>query len=128
MSIVALRVYLDYSADESYTPTKMSFLAGTGYHDLQEFVELAFEQPKGWIEVDLSGVSGGRGEEEDENVLRCFLLQVRVAENHQNGKDTHVRGVQIYAREEGERGRVRREEKGVQGLEMPEWMGEVMMR
>lgn len=27
-------------------------------------------------------------------------MQVRVLENHQNGKDTHVRGVQIFARDE----------------------------
>ena len=25
------------------------------------------------------------------------MVQVRVLENHQNGKDTHVRGVQIFA-------------------------------
>ena len=91
VEIVHLRVYLDYVADESYTPTKMSFLAGTGYHDLVEFVELTFERPRGWVDVDLSGVSGGPGSGEGgEDILRAFLVQVRVAENHQNGKDTHV--------------------------------------
>ena len=33
-------------------------------------------------------------------VLKCWVLQVRIVENHQNGKDTHVRGVKIFARDE----------------------------
>ncbi|KAI9863348.1 MAG: anaphase promoting complex subunit doc1 [Trichoglossum hirsutum] len=98
VSIVAMRLYLDWENDESYTPTKMAFLAGTGYHDLVEFVELSFDQPRGWINIDLSGVGGG----DTGAVLRAWLVQVRVSENHQNGKDTHVRGLQIFAREEGE--------------------------
>ncbi|KAH0538427.1 hypothetical protein FGG08_004975 [Glutinoglossum americanum] len=98
VSITSIRLYLDWENDESYTPTKMSLLAGTGYHDLVEFVELSFEQPRGWITIDLGGVGGGR----NGDVLRAWLVQVRVSENHQNGKDTHVRGLQIFAREEGE--------------------------
>ncbi|KAI9889974.1 MAG: anaphase promoting complex subunit doc1 [Vezdaea aestivalis] len=169
VSIVHMRVYLDYIADESYTPTRMSFLAGTGYHDLQQFVELSFERPRGWVDVDLGGVSGGRKpvgiegvngsrgedgpEEEEGDVLRAFLVQVRVAENHQNGKDTHVRGVQLFARGEGQRAREDEEEaeekaeevldKGAEakklkerdmfeglpgGSSAPSWMGEVTVR
>lgn len=33
--------------------------------------------------------------------LRCFLVQLRILENHQNGKDTHLRGLQIFARDSG---------------------------
>jgi anaphase-promoting complex subunit 10 len=32
--------------------------------------------------------------------VKGFLIQVKVVENHQNGKDTHVRGLRIYARDE----------------------------
>ena len=47
--------------------------------------------------VDLDGVGiGGKAE------LRAWILQIRVLENHQNGKDTHVRGVQIFGRDEEE--------------------------
>lgn len=99
VNITNIRVYLDFSLDESYTPTRLIFLAGTSYHDLIEFAELSFEQPKGWIDVDLTGVGGGR----DGNVLRAFIVQMKVMENHQNGKDTHVRGVKIYARDENAR-------------------------
>jgi len=107
VSIVHMRIYLDFENDESYTPTKMQFWAGLGVHDLQEFAEMAFEQPRGWIDVDFSKVgpipedaeeaSGGEVNWAARPVLRAFLVQVRIVENHQNGKDTHLRGLQIFA-------------------------------
>ncbi len=92
----AIRIYLDFEADESYTPTRITLLAGTGYHDLIPFSALEFTQPKVWIDVPLDHVGGG----DDGKTLRCFLVQVKVVENHQNGKDTHIRGLKVYARDE----------------------------
>ncbi|TVY82542.1 Anaphase-promoting complex subunit [Lachnellula suecica] len=100
VSILSIRIYLDFQADESYTPTKITLLAGTGYHDLISFSELSFEKPQGWIDVPLHHVGGG----EDGKTLRAFLVQVKIVENHQNGKDTHVRGLKVYARDERARG------------------------
>ncbi|KAG9566605.1 galactose-binding like protein, partial [Aureobasidium melanogenum] len=108
-AVAHIRIYLDFENDESYTPTRMQFWAGTGLHDLIEFADMQFEQPRGWIPVDFSQV--GPIEEEDNEdpesidwskrpLLRCFILQVRILENHQNGKDTHLRGLQIFARDE----------------------------
>lgn len=108
VSIVHMRIFLDFQSDESYTPTKIQFLAGMGVHDIQEFAEMSFEQPTGWIDVDFSNV-GPIVDEEDEEaeidwskrpVLRAFLVQVKILENHQNGKDTHLRAVQLFARDE----------------------------
>jgi hypothetical protein len=141
VSILSIRIFLDFEADESYTPTKIKFFAGTGYHDLIEFFEMAITQPKGWQDVDLIGVGGG----EDGKTLRAFLLQVKVLENHQNGKDTHVRGLKVYARDErvgrGPRldgldgGKKRAERREVESetheggwIVEPEWMGEVELR
>ncbi|KAI9721248.1 MAG: hypothetical protein M1812_002409 [Candelaria pacifica] len=146
VSIVHIRLYLDFENDESYTPTKMSFLAGTGQHDLQEFIELSFEHPKGWIDVSLDGV-GGRDRYDDSaggdwqtssNILRAFVVQVRIAENHQNGKDTHVRGLQIFSEDEtlGRKApaeefvsaRDGRKSDAFLGLEEPAWMREPELR
>ena len=102
---------------------------------------MQFAQPKGWIDVGLEHVGGG----EDGKTLRAFLVQVRVMENHQNGKDTHVRGLKIYARDERvgggglngiggleKMGKGRNEFVGVgedRGfLVEPDWMGEPELR
>ena len=114
VEIVHMRIYLDFESDESYTPTKIQFLAGMGVHDIQDFAEMSFEQPTGWIDVDFSNVGPiepGEDDNDDPNkeidwsrrpVLRAFLVQVRILENHQNGKDTHLRAVQLFARDESQ--------------------------
>lgn len=110
VDIERLRVYLDFELDESYTPTKMVFLAGchgaSGY-GMCEFAVWEADGPRGWVEIPLTGVGVGaavgakrpaHGAKRD--VLRAMVVQVRICENHQNGKDTHVRGLQIFARDE----------------------------
>lgn len=102
VAIAGIRVYLDFDLDESYTPTLIKFAAGTGYNDLQEFSSMRFEQPRGWIDVDWEGVGDPPDDENDVDqapMLRCMLVQVRICENHQNGKDTHLRGLQIFAKD-----------------------------
>ncbi|KAF1914482.1 galactose-binding domain-like protein, partial [Ampelomyces quisqualis] len=83
VKIVGLRMYLDFEQDESYTPTRIVFLAGTGGNDLVEWGEWRGEGPRGWVWVGFDGV--------DDNEV-----QIKILENHQNGKDTHLRGLQIF--------------------------------
>lgn len=127
-----MRVYLDFELDESYTPTRMLFFAGMSNYDLTEFAEWVGEGPTGWVDVNLEGV-GSRGC----NVLRAMLVQIRICENHQNGKDTHVRGVQLFSKDErgsrkgkgGGESDVRNE--GIEelvGWQEPDWMDEPVMR
>ena len=164
-----LRVHVDFARDESYTPTRMAFAAGTGEYDLVEFAEWRGEAPTGWVEVDLRGCGGGRrggarmrgmvvwggaedgAEEEEEReeeeddgleghgVLSCMCVQIRVLENHQNGKDTHIRGVQLFAQDETaakawRKGRRKEEANALEGeldaldLSEPDWMGEPEIR
>lgn len=122
VEIVGLRLFLDFEQDESYTPTRIAFLAGSGGNDLVQWAEMRFEEPRGWIDVDFEGVGAAidvsDSDDEDADdimvdeeerqqrregrrmpVLRAFLLQVKIMENHQNGKDTHLRALQIYARD-----------------------------
>ncbi|KAK5128962.1 hypothetical protein LTR85_000295 [Meristemomyces frigidus] len=114
VSIVSIRVFLDFDNDESYTPTKIALSAGMSVHDVQEFAEMEFKDPNGWHEVDFSNVGlvdpdDDSEQEEDQHrdvdwskrpVLKAFLVQVRILENHQNGKDTHLRAVQLFARDD----------------------------
>ena len=82
----------------------MVFAAGMGGYDLTEFGVWEGEGPRGWVEVGLGGGGCCDGDRDGcrgrGDVLRAMLVQVRVCENHQNGKDTHVRGLQIFARDE----------------------------
>jgi len=55
--IAGLRLYLDFEQDESYTPTRIVFLAGSGMNDLQEWGEMKLESPRGWVWADFSGVA-----------------------------------------------------------------------
>ncbi len=137
VSIVHMRIYLDFSADESYTPTKIQFLAGMGVHDIQEFAEMSFDQPTGWFDVDFTRVAtleeSDIDEEDDQKeidwskrpVLRAFLVQVRILENHQNEKDTHLRAVQLFACDD-ETSKSRNEVKELSTTAGFPWAGEVV--
>ncbi|RAR11361.1 anaphase-promoting complex subunit 10 [Stemphylium lycopersici] len=69
--IVGLRLYLDFEQDESYTPTRIIFLAGSGMNDLQEWGEMRLESPRGWVWADFASVgdidSNGSDDDEDED-------------------------------------------------------------
>ncbi|KAI4117974.1 MAG: hypothetical protein LQ338_007477 [Usnochroma carphineum] len=103
--VLKFRLLLDWKRDESYTPTRMQFLAGTGEHDLVEFGAWEGERPRGWVDVALAGQGRGGGDG-----VWCRMMMVRVLENHQNGKDTHVRGVQVFGKDEKGKGRALPEE------------------
>ncbi|KAH6997206.1 putative anaphase promoting complex subunit 10 [Ilyonectria destructans] len=88
-----IRFFVDYNEDESYTPTKIVFKSGTSENNLIEFATIALESPVGWQQVPLAGAGG----DPDGNTLVSYVLQMQILENHQNGKDTHLRGIKIYA-------------------------------
>lgn len=92
VEVRALRFHIDYHQDESYTPTKINWYAGTSEHDLLHFATSTLVNPAGWTDVPITGAGGG----EDGNSLMAWVLQMQIVENHQNGKDTHIRGVKIY--------------------------------
>ncbi|KAK0736075.1 galactose-binding domain-like protein [Apiosordaria backusii] len=96
VEIRAIRFYVDYNQDESYTPTNIVFYAGTSSHDLIQFAEVPLANPVGWQNVPISDAGGGH----DGHSLCCWVVQMHVKENHQNGKDTHIRGIKIYGLDE----------------------------
>ncbi|KAK4455356.1 anaphase-promoting complex subunit 10 [Podospora aff. communis PSN243] len=96
VEIRALRFYVDYSQDESYTPTHIVFYAGTGPHDLIQFAEVPLTNPVGWQDVPIADCGGGP----DGHSLCCMIVQMHIKENHQNGKDTHIRGIKIFGLDE----------------------------
>ncbi|KAK1828978.1 galactose-binding like protein [Podospora conica] len=96
VEIRAIRFYVDYKNDESYTPTNIVFYAGTGPHDLIQFAEVPLTNPVGWQDVPIANSGGGP----DGHSLCAWIVQMHIKENHQNGKDTHIRGIKIFALDE----------------------------
>ncbi|KAL8290116.1 hypothetical protein RQP46_003055 [Phenoliferia psychrophenolica] len=90
-SICQISIYADVAGDDSYTPQKISLRAGTYHGDLHEVRYVEMVSPKGWQHFRLAG------EGEEDEPIRASLVQIAIISNHLNGKDTHVRGVQIFA-------------------------------
>ncbi|KAM3439937.1 hypothetical protein MY4824_002444 [Beauveria thailandica] len=93
VGIRVIRFFVDYQEDESYTPTKILFRSGTSENNMIEFATMTMDNPYGWQDVPISRAGG----EPDGNTLVSYVLQMQILENHQNGKDTHLRGIKIYA-------------------------------
>lgn len=61
---------------------------------------MVLEEPIGWVEVDLGAGAAAREHVYDDAMdtcLKSWLVQIVILGNHQNGKDTHVRGLQVFA-------------------------------
>lgn len=71
-----------------YTPHDISIRAGTSYHDLQEIKQLELSEPDGWVRISLEVASG--------RPLRANMLQLAILSNHQNGRDTHLRLLEVF--------------------------------
>jgi len=88
-TVASVAVYTDYKLDESYTPTRISIRVGTNFNDLQEIEVVELQEPTGWVEIPLKDMN--------EKLVRTFLLQIAVIQNHQQGRDTHLRQVKVFS-------------------------------
>lgn len=86
-TIKLVLLYMDFTSDESYTPSKISIRAGNHYQDLQEIELLELDRPSGWLPVYLR---------DNAAPVRAFHLQIAIILNHQNGRDSHLRQCKIY--------------------------------
>ena len=63
MSLQQVSLYVDFSADESYTPKKLCIRAGSTAADLRDVLIVQLHEPVGWINipvVDLEAVGANR--------------------------------------------------------------------
>eukprot|EP00741_Cyanophora_paradoxa_P008318 tig00001292_g8047.t1 len=89
MRVSEIAIFTDYKLDESYTPQKISIRAGSNFHDLHEIKLMELEEPSGWITIPLKPAESAK-------YVRAFLLQIAITQNHQNGRDTHIRQIKVY--------------------------------
>mmetsp|Transcript_82888 Transcript_82888/g.164478 ORF Transcript_82888/g.164478 Transcript_82888/m.164478 type:complete len:193 (+) Transcript_82888:72-650(+) len=107
--ISELRLFISYKIDESYTPSCISVRIGTAQHDLQEIQIVDMKEPDGWITIRLARLGGEaqcaatpscvpRDPEIGGAVdfIRTHFIQLAVLANHQNGRDAHIRQIQVH--------------------------------
>eukprot|EP01023_Acetabularia_acetabulum_P017293 TRINITY_DN1860_c0_g1_i2.p1 TRINITY_DN1860_c0_g1~~TRINITY_DN1860_c0_g1_i2.p1 ORF type:complete len:215 (+),score=17.32 TRINITY_DN1860_c0_g1_i2:70-645(+) len=82
-------IFLDFKADESYTPQKVQIRIGTNMRDMREVRTVEFEEPVGWVQVPLCQKGG--------KCAQTFMVQIVVLCNHQNGRDTHIRQIKVFS-------------------------------
>lgn len=117
--VSAVELYLDYAADESYTPASVSVYAGCNEHDLRLVRRLRkLPEPQGWVSVPMgvlptllddtvaSEEESETGEETPDEVA------IREGRRMQRGVRREKRRKERLAEVEE---RVRRREKGVNG-------------
>jgi len=88
-TIQDVALYTDYKHDESYTPTRISVRVGTNFNDLQEIEVVDINEPNGWLVIPLKDIN--------EKLVRTFMLQIAVLQNHQQGRDTHLRQIKVHS-------------------------------
>lgn len=68
--MVGVLLYADYKCDESYTPSRITVLAGNDFNDLRPIVEETINEPRGWIEIKIRNEMCAP--------LRTWMMQVHV--------------------------------------------------
>jgi anaphase-promoting complex subunit 10 len=109
LAISHVCLYVDYQLDESYTPRKVIVEIGLTQQDLiPACAPVELVDPNGWCIIPLqappdplddptqllhpSSESSGS----QQHYVKTHLLRISVLAMHQNGRDTHVRHVQLY--------------------------------
>lgn len=117
-----LRFYIDEPSDESYTPERISVRVGTNEHDLREVInedikELTKLPDATWVYCSLENKSTDLNDTENQapkvsrepypddpennnpqnSYLKAYFVQLAIISNHQNGRDTHIRQVQVFS-------------------------------
>jgi len=104
-------IYLDYNLDESYTPKHITIQVGMTTQDLVPAVYSAniveLNEPVGWVIIPLTSQPdpldyitaddlGENGLPKSRRLVRTHFVQIEICSMHQNGRDTHIRQVQLY--------------------------------
>lgn len=92
VSLERISIFTNFSADESYTPSKIRILAGNsdGW-DLSEVCTVNFNKPVGWSHIIFNAIR-------NDGVLKCFTVKIVILANHQDGKDTRIRAVRCFGK------------------------------
>lgn len=89
-SIIQLMLYFSLVADESYTPRFVSIYVGHSPSDALFYKSLEVRNVNGWVALAFEDNRA------HDKLLKCQYLRLVFPANHENGKDTHLRGIRIF--------------------------------
>eukprot|EP00011_Vannellida_sp_DIVA3-517-6-12_P011869 CAMPEP_0114619754 /NCGR_PEP_ID=MMETSP0168-20121206/8372_1 /TAXON_ID=95228 ORGANISM="Vannella sp., Strain DIVA3 517/6/12" /NCGR_SAMPLE_ID=MMETSP0168 /ASSEMBLY_ACC=CAM_ASM_000044 /LENGTH=171 /DNA_ID=CAMNT_0001830923 /DNA_START=45 /DNA_END=557 /DNA_ORIENTATION=- len=92
VTVEMIAVYLDYKTDESYTPSQVLVKAGTTCKDAMDIHTWSLKEPEGWVLLLLHKC--------DKAPVRANYFSLSVLQNHQSGRDTHIRLVKVFTQRE----------------------------
>lgn len=94
-TVHSIAICVDYKSDESYTPSKISIRIGSDFNDLREIEKFPLNEPSGWLFLKIH-------DRPQSKPVRTFMIQIAILQNHQNGRDTHLRQIKIFSTEREE--------------------------
>lgn len=90
MSIALIALYFSISSDESYTPKVFKLYVGTSPSDAVFYKSYHIDHLDGWVGLTFS-------DNREDALMKCQFIRFVFPINHENGKDTHLRGVRLYS-------------------------------
>lgn len=81
-------LYLSYTKDDSYTPQEIEVRSGLTEETLEKVVSLQLCEPEGYNIFVIK--------------KECLFLQIIILNNHQDGKDCHIRSLKLMENKEKE--------------------------
>lgn len=101
IELALLAVFFGFEIDESYSPKVVKLYVGDSISDLIYYEEWYIGKITQWYVKKFPSLEDREGEQ---NIpIRCHILRLVFPVNHDNGKDTHLRGVRIYTRDQNNR-------------------------
>ncbi|CCE65910.1 hypothetical protein TPHA_0N01290 [Tetrapisispora phaffii CBS 4417] len=91
MNVSMIAIFTSMIADESYTPSRIKIYAGTSPLDAVFYKKIEIVNMNGWFVLTFED------NRENDKLLKCGYIRFSFPVNHENGKDTHIRGMRIYA-------------------------------
>lgn len=97
VELALLAIFFGFEIDESYSPKVVKLYIGDSIPDLIYYEEWHIGKITQWYTKKFPSLQDTDGEQ---NIpIKCHILRLAFPVNHDNGKDTHLRGVRIFTRD-----------------------------
>lgn len=94
VNIAIIAMFFSLKVDESYTPKLIKIYAGHSPSDCELHKIIELEKLNGWFTLNFTD------NRPQDGLLKCQYLKFTFPLNHENGKDTHLRGIRLFAKAE----------------------------